>query len=216
MRFLMIPVSALCFLLSLPASAAEEETSPSSAETFPDAAHSPANPKVAAPQPEVVVPAAREASYAGEVLVADGISAGVMLASIFLPSTGGVVTLGGLGGYVFASPIVHLAHGSPWRALGSLGLRTVLPAGLGVGGAYAGFALSTARCSGLQCLGGIVVGALLGVTGLVFGMASASAVDAGFLARERVPVKALPVNVSPYVTPTAAGTDVGLQASGTF
>jgi hypothetical protein len=161
-----------------------------------------------------------EHHYGAETFAADGISAGVMLASLFLPSTRGVVGSIGLGGYVLAAPALHLSHGNPGRALGSLGLRLGLPVALGAGGAYVGFALASKGCVGIQCFGSVVVAALLGGVGLVGGMVSASVLDGSLLARERVPVHAPvvtpPVSLSPYVIPNPQGSEVGINAGGRF
>jgi hypothetical protein len=86
---------------------------------------------------------------------------------------GGIATGSGevfLGGYLLGGPIVHAAHGSPGRALGSLGLRV-----------------------GLPLAGGVIVGATAGdagleevALGLLAGMVTASVVDATVLARKEV------------------------------
>jgi hypothetical protein len=86
-----------------------------------------------------------------------------------------------IGSYALAAPIVHFAHGEGGRGGGSLGLRLGLPI-------LVGFALSQAEqsnCSGEFCgLGGLVVGAGLGVL-------TAIVLDASALAwhRRRLPVQ---------------------------
>jgi hypothetical protein len=186
-------------------------------EAVPCAAETPA---IAPPAPDAQTLKTVEHTYGGETLTADGLSIGLIIASAVLPSTNGTITNIGLGGYLLAAPAVHLAHGNPGRALGSLGLRVALPVGLGVGGFYTGYLLAGGGkgCNGFQCYGTVVVGALLGLTGVVVGMAGAMAVDAGVLARERVlaPSPARTLSVAPYFEPTRQGANVGLSAAGTF
>jgi hypothetical protein len=168
----------------------------------------------AMPEPSTV-----EHHYGSETLTADAISAGVMVAGLFLPSTKGVVGSLGLGGYVLAAPAIHIAHGNPGRALGSLGLRLGMPVGLGADGVYVGVALVGKECNGIQCFGGFVVGAILGGLGFLSGMVGASVLDGAVLARERVPrspVRTPALNVSPYVVPSQQGSSFGLNAAGAF
>jgi hypothetical protein len=176
----------------------------------------PTEPLVQPPQEAKTV----EHSYGSETFAADGISAGVVLAGLFLPGTKGAVSAIGLGGYALAAPMIHLAHGNPGRALASFGLRIGLPVGLGAAGFYTGFALSGKDCSGYQCFGAAVVGLLLGGAGLVTGMVGASVIDGGVFARERVPVKtttsAPTLSMSPYFNPSPQGSDVGVRAFGRF
>ncbi|MGE0324425.1 MAG: hypothetical protein AB7S68_19060 [Polyangiaceae bacterium] len=81
-----------------------------------------------------------------------------------------------LGGYWIFPPVLHLGHGQPSRAIGSLGLRVALPfIGMGLGSGQDG--------NGEDGDAGLVYGAL---TGLVV----ASILDAAWLSwkDERVPV----------------------------
>ncbi len=106
----------------------------------------------------------------------------------------------GLGAYFVASPIIHLAHGRGWAALGSLGLRVGLP----FAGLYAGGALSHG-----DSYAGPVVGVLVGAV-------AASAIDAAFLAREDRPLRREPPKAAtaPLIQVTRHGAMGGWQ--GTF
>jgi hypothetical protein len=78
-------------------------------------------------------------------------------------------------GWLLGAPLVHLAHGNPGRALGSLALH----AGLPLAGALVGFAAeSCGPTDGAFCgLGGAIIG-----TGL--GMIAATSIDAAALAQD--------------------------------
>lgn len=75
--------------------------------------------------PSSQAPQVVKASYRGQVLLADGLSLGM----IILGPVGGNDELTGLGfaGYFVGAPIVHIAHGRGGAALQSLGLRMGLP-----------------------------------------------------------------------------------------
>ncbi|MBI2390463.1 MAG: hypothetical protein HYV09_12815 [Deltaproteobacteria bacterium] len=110
---------------------------------------------------------------------------------------------GAVATYALGGPIIHLAHGNPGTALGSLALRVGAP----VGGAMLGCA-ADADSSELGCLGGAVVGFLLGY-------GTAVAVDAAALAYEEHEAPRAWSKTRPLVTPTASWTghagSIGLQ-----
>jgi hypothetical protein len=95
-------------------------------------------------------------------------------------AVGGLLFAGALGGrevplvtasagiYALGPPVVHLAHGHPWKGLASLGLRVGAPA--------LGYALG--RAAGGDASGAAFAGAFLGGMG-------ATATDAAFLAWDR-------------------------------
>jgi hypothetical protein len=127
-----------------------------------------AAPRAARATEAVAPPAAEKESYSMHVVVADLASLG-MVFSGFPPLQSAAVA-----SYVFASPVIHLVHGHPGRAAGSLGLRLLLPFGAALGGA----ALENCRDSGdldFCGLGGALAGGLVGLV-------AASVIDATLLA----------------------------------
>ena len=73
--------------------------------------------------------------YGWQLLVTDGASVAVFTAGASAGSTSPVMVR--LAGYLVGAPIVHLAHGRPGAAAGSLGLRALLP----ILGVYVGAAV---------------------------------------------------------------------------
>ena len=152
-------------------------------------------------------------SYAGQTLIADGLSAGVIVASAFPKSqtVGNVVAWSGLGTYAFATPIIHAAHDN-WQNAGiSFGMR-VLGVPLGM---LAGAIVGTATCSpdagndwaGLGCI------PFGGALGMGISVVAISAVDAVFLAhapRQPAPSRAATVRVAPTIGPVGRGAGLGL------
>jgi hypothetical protein len=127
-------------------------------------------------------------SYGAPIYLADGAALVTMTVGISKSST----TVGGIGiaMYALGGPIVHLAHGEPLRAVGSLAMRAVLPPLLGLAG---------------YGLGKVVGGSgsdwyvlLLGV-GLLGGIVTTSILDATYLAKREVKTSS-----SWRVTPTVA------------
>jgi hypothetical protein len=136
--------------------------------------------------------------------------------------TGGVYLLGG--------PLVHLAHGSPRRALTSFGLRVGAPIVGGVAGAAAltvtgvaisillGFALgATPRDIDTRKLGTVIgVSAVAGAgLGAGIGFVAAPIVDATRLGKEKVSVRSSPdiCGLAPTITVTKADTIVGIRGT---
>jgi hypothetical protein len=124
--------------------------------------------------------------YGWQTLTLDGAALGVAVGgSAFVDRD--VPIVAGLGTYALGAPIVHVAHGEPWRAAGSFGLRVGLP--LLVGDIVA--RADSTRCPGrdeyedFECqdqLGKMAAGALVS-------MLVASAVDAALLAYKTEPVR---------------------------
>lgn len=103
-------------------------------------------------------------SYAGYILLADGLSVATMPLLI------------GFGGYFLGGPIVHWTKGNVEAGFGSLALRVVMP--------VAGAALFLVPC-GNHCG---YEGFILALVGVIAGAGGAVAIDAAVLAREEVPV----------------------------
>lgn len=151
------------------------------------------------PAPVEIVTAApvkvRGESYGWQTLIADGVS---ITSTPFVP-------LLGLGLYLTAAPIVHLAHGNIARAGASLGLRVGLP----LTGALAGALVwqGTSSCNGhdVCSFGGIeyaLVGAAVGGAGAVL-------IDAAVLSRmpdtDPAPPAQKTAFLRPSVTPRREG-----------
>lgn len=111
-------------------------------------------------------------------------------------------------GFVLGGPTIHLVHREPWRALGSLGLRTGLPAL----GAALGILLT--HCPppegddyGNCGLGEVIVGTAVGIL-------AASLIDGGKLARESAKPRSVALSLAPFVS--ADGTTRELRLRGEF
>jgi hypothetical protein len=103
------------------------------------------------------------------------------------------------------SPWVHAFHGRWGVALGSLGMRLLLP-GVGAVAGLMGYCAATGGVGGC-----IPDGALYGLLG---GTLITEAIDIGLLAQERVePADAHATAFTPYITPSADGWKAGLAAS---
>ena len=135
--------------------------------------------------------------------------------ALFLSTSTNTGSLGviGLGGYLFASPAIHLAHGHAGKAALSFALRAALPlVGYGIGAAAA--SSDTGATRGL--LGISHSSSLPGTAtlGFVFGALVAVVVDDTSIAREDV-ARARPVAEAvtwqPTVAPSAHGALVGLE-----
>lgn len=160
----------------------------------------PSAPATITAEPETV-----QVRYGWQILIADvaAIAAGAAT------EEGGITVAMYLGG----GPIIHLAHGSVGRAMGSLALR----AGLPVTGMFLGIAIEEPSCQGefLCGFGGMVIGGAIGVL-------AASAIDIGILAkksrrveRPRGLLQLGSINANPSLAPTPdRGMSLGL--SGTF
>jgi len=158
---------------------------------------------VAGPDRDVPVPL----SYKKSIIVADSIAGGMMIggAVLLLPCVFGdgadddgicavsaIGLLGGLGTWVVASPIIHLANDNPSGAGLSLLLRLGLPA--------VGFALAESTD---DAVGGYAV---LGA------VSAAMLIDWFALAKHDAP-PAPPPRYMPTVTPTLGGATLGLSGA---
>lgn len=128
---------------------------------------------------DAVEPRLPSAGYWYQIVAVDGASAAMMFSMRFAEGPGGADTtlsdalfVGGLAGGMLGAPAVHVAHGRPLRALGSLALHVLLPV-LGPG-----IALGATDCGDALCDG---FGAAMS-GGWFAGMAVASAIDAGLTA----------------------------------
>lgn len=149
--------------------------------------------------------------YSVQIVLAD--AAGLIAAQV--ASTATNVPWPFLGGWLLPSPIVHLAHGNPGRAVGSLLLHAAMP----VMGGLAGFTIAGCHDNFLSeestCDFGLVK------WGVVLGMLSATVIDAATLARMDVAQAPSPPPPAPgfawiptlTVSPRA---DVGLSWRGLF
>jgi hypothetical protein len=150
------------------------------------------------PPPEVIgapiapAPAAATRWYGWQPLVADANAVLLVLAASSTKS--GALGLSGLGTYLLAPPIIHLAHGRPGAAAGSFTLRVILP----FTGGLLGGALATGCSSGPYCkLNGVVLG---GLAGLV----SAIVIDAAAISYEELEPRASSQSASARATLTPA------------
>jgi hypothetical protein len=156
-------------------------------------------------------------NYRNEILLADGLSLGLMLASG--PSGNEELAGWGVAGYFLGAPIVHVAHGRGVAALQSFGLRAGLPLLGGMIGYRIGpndIACTEGRgdpqygdggaCSGDQgSITGLALGALAGgITAIV--------VDSRYLTKYEKQVPAPSWSAS--LRPTHGGASVGI--AGTF
>jgi len=131
----------------------------------------PAGAQVVDPQAPPSEPTARAGSgwFGGQVLAADllGVAAGVGVSRAVDSAYPLVLT------WALAAPAVHLAHGDPGGAAGSLLLHLAAP----VAGAVIGYGIDSAHCGPDEwfCgIGGLALGGLVG-------MIVATTVDAAFL-----------------------------------
>ena len=128
-------------------------------------------------------PASKQRWYGWQTLTVDAVPA-ALFSSALPANEGQEVVLWGLGSVSFAlgGPIVHAAHGRPLTAFGSLALRLGLPVlGMSIGSQFLSCEFSQddddfdPSCEADDTP--LIVGGL-------FGAATASALDAGFLAFE--------------------------------
>jgi hypothetical protein len=106
--------------------------------------------------------------YGEQILIADALALAVVW---FVPRP--AFLRAAAAWYAVAPPMIHLLHGRPGRAAGSLGLRVALP----VAGGLLGDRLSNCEADDLLCAGtGLTLGGVLG-------LATATALDAFLLAR---------------------------------
>lgn len=123
-----------------------------------------------------------DVSYRGHIVASDGVAVALMIGALATDNEGladaSLVTAG------LGAPMVHLAHGNPGRAVGSLALRA--------GATFGGLALGAAVCDsggsseGFECLGPVLIGGALGY-------GAAAIIDAAVLGHQTRTVRPLPV-----------------------
>lgn len=155
-------------------------------------------PSVLAPMPHELDKKSETEHYGLQSAAFDVASLGIAAAALSTNSEGlGYVSLGT---YLVGSPIVHLAHGEPLRALGSLGLRAAVPT-------ISGFV--AVGISGEKGLGGLFPAAI----GVGIGAAVAMVIDDVLLAQHEVrpePTIAFSPGFDPFKK------EATLNLSGTF
>lgn len=126
--------------------------------------------------------------YGWQTLIADGISFTAIIGGTATKSTG--VLTAGIVGFVFATPIVHMAHANVGPGIGSIGLRVFMPlTGMGIGALTGLIIGGTAGRGSLAKFGEGANGAATGaVLGTFIGGAASVLIDAAGLAytKERV------------------------------
>lgn len=129
-------------------------------------------------------PRTKVESYGNQTAFADGVSA---LSVVAFPV--GLVTFPG--GYLFASPTIHVVHGRPGAAAASFALRLVVPTVSFVGVAALADPTVFGGCSGEGPCG--LVGGIAGLTAGIGAMVAVSAFDALVLAKQTVAVSGVPL-----------------------
>jgi hypothetical protein len=178
-------------------------------------------PAATGPPPLVAPPSASDATaatvehwYGWQTLIVDAGAVGLTTLGLGLAVGAGhdldKAALGifytGLGAFVFGGPIVHVAHGHWAKAGYSLALRLGLPVLLWA----AGFFSVEGSCGNPD---GGCGGAAIGGFTFLTGVALATMLDAGLIARERVPAPARKV---PFVAFTPLRDGGGLSLVGRF
>lgn len=163
----------------------------------------------------LAAPAAAEETrwYGWQTLAVDAAATAIIVTSVSEQDGGsraldigtgsGKMILGlGIGTYALGGAAVHIAHGQPWKAVASVGVRAVSPVVM----TGAGMLVAIPACGG----GGYcaLAGALFGV---IAGALVGSVVDAAALAHETArPARAISVDLAPVHGGATAG------ISGTF
>ena len=121
--------------------------------------------------------------YGYKLMLADAASLALVIGGVATDMAPLAVT--GLGGVFLGAPIVHGAEGQSGRALGSLGMRAVLPLAEGALAVWA-YDRNNRDSGTCDCMGGMF--AYFG--GVALGMGAAMLVDAAFLGWRSEPVAA--------------------------
>jgi hypothetical protein len=185
-----------------------------SASAAPIASVAPIEPEDALAVRPPVKPARRW--YGGEVLGSDAVALSLLLIGIGAASSangsndglaaGLSVTSGFV--YVLGGPIVHWAHGHVGAGFGSLALRVGLPFAGGLLGGLLGAAAVSGQNDGLNGLGVVLGGALVGFG---VGVAAAIIVDPAVNSYEDAPAeKQAAFTVLPTFAPTKDGAMLGV------
>lgn len=125
-----------------------------------------------------------------------------------------MLSIGGVGGFGLAAPVIHAVHGR-WGAAGiSLGMRVLgIPTATVIGaavGAAAWHDTAPGDTLGYSSLRGLVIGGLVGAG---VGAISIATIDALVLARETKPTAASPTtsfHVTPSIDPARRLAGVGV------
>ncbi len=162
------------------------------------------------PQPPVTsepAPPPRRTWYGGQIFIVDAAAAASLGLGVALEksnSDDSALALAGVLGYWLGGPVVHIAHGHVFRALGSAGIRFFAPGVGGAVGLLASACVGLARCDGTPITLGVITGALV-----------ASAIDGFALAYdEKKPARA-PVSLVlvPTFAPIPHGFSLGVAGS---
>jgi hypothetical protein len=157
--------------------------------------------------------------YGWQSLMADAGSIALLIAGGAVQKSGGetLALLGGCG-FVFGSPLIHLAHEHPSKALGSLALRVLVPAATTFTGALTGALVGSARGSsedhGMEPIFDALIG---GMVGGVSGTVLTLILDDAVLAREPgrpPPAVEVQGSIEPRVVGVRGGATFGV--GGTF
>lgn len=132
----------------------------------------------------------------GADLVALGVFSASAAADPKKDRVGDALVVLGAGTFAFGAPLVHLAHGRPWTAAGSLGLRLGLP--FLFGGVAGG------------CMARKDVGCEGEAVGVLVGVVLAHVVDTWVLSWKPPSPKTQEVSLSPVVTVARERFSVGL------
>ena len=158
--------------------------------------------------------------YGNQILIADGVAAGLLLLGVASSSAAPVVA--GAGVYVLASPVIHVAHQQWFSAGTSFALRlVVVPAAV-----LAGSAIGAAACGRntvengepIGCeLNGAIAGLVVSVVAIsIFDIvrARSATADSGParapIKHEAGPTLGHGLAFAPYVTPNGPGLTAGL------
>jgi hypothetical protein len=143
--------------------------------------------------------------YGYKLMLADAASVALVMAGASTNSDALAMT--GLGGTFLGAPLVHAVEGRGGRAVGSLGLRLLMPI---AGAALAGWAYDRDHRDDREC--DCMGGAFAMMGGMVLGMGTAMLVDALVLGwRTEAPVsKHKTVALIPSIAVTPGGGSLGL------
>ena len=163
--------------------------------------------------PSQTAPTTETVSYRSDVLVADGVSLGLVLLGPMTNTPS--VSAAGVAGYFLGAPLMHVANGRGKQALQSIGLRVALPIIGGELGWHLGpqdtacfdaaQGIDGSREGGCRDQGSIV-GMLLGFTA---GGVTAMVIDAKYLARYEKKIGPA-ANWSASIVPRHGGAMVGV------
>ena len=141
--------------------------------------------------------------YGYKLMLADAASIGLLFAAGAADS--GAIGVTGLASMFVAAPVIHAMEGRNGRAVGSLGLRVLMPL---TGGILASWAYDRGRNGDdCDCMGGVIAG----LGGMVLGMGAAMLVD-GLVLGWRTEPRSAPKDLAliPTVGVAPGGASLGL------